>query len=254
MKISWVILTFNRAKTVIRAFEHNAANAGMTADELIWIDNGSREDQIAEMAGMFHGETDVAVFHKKNRGVAPGYNNGIILARSELVVITGCDRLMPENWMLRMKECFEKIPETGCLSCYSWPIERVPERWRNEHHELEKINEIVIQRAMPFEARMFKRAILKEAGHLREDLGLYGWEDCEHAVRFERAMQKMELISYTLPGFVSEHLGDEGVAEYRGFDEPDYHAFKKREVEDPKKQEILGQIAHEGNPYYSPFC
>lgn len=247
MKLSLVVLTFNRGETVREVMGHNLKNAGRKIDELIWVDNGSH-DCVGEV--MWKLEPDVTVINRENLGVAKGYNRGIVLATGTHIIITGCDRFMPDGWASTFQKYFESIPQTGLISCYSQPIEKVPERIR---HNIELVNGLPIQKAMPMEAKCFPREIIRDAGHLREDFGLYGWEDVEWSHRVERVCAEKGLITYTIPDFISKHQGTEGVSPYDGVDNRDYHEFKRRESNDPHKAEMMNRCRMEGWKYYSPY-
>jgi GT2 family glycosyltransferase len=252
-KISWVILTYNRGDTVQRSIRHNLNNCGHGIDEIIWVDNGSESEEFNKIVPAFPVPPDVVVQNRENLGVAKGYNRGIILATGDLIVITGCDRLMPDRWLAKMVEHFEKIPETGIISVYSQPPEVVPERFKNDVAITEERNGLDIIPAMPMGAKMFRRSLLKFAGHLREDFGLYGWEDVEWGFRLRRVLEEQKQISYILPNFLAEHLGSEGIKEFNGKDGEDYHAFKQREAHDPRKSELLAWCKDNEYPYYTPY-
>lgn len=240
MKISWLVLTFNRANCVEKAMAHNIASAGTDWHELVWVDNGST-DHMADVMSAFH--PDVALRFQVNRGVAHGYNRAIQLSSGDHLVITGCDMLMPDGWLKTMKDHLEAIPETGVMSIYCAPLDRVPERVRGKP---EALHGRQIVRAMPMGRRIFSREFLMACGYFREDFGLYGWEDVEWGYRAERLCEERGLVSYTVPGLVARHLGGET-------DSPEYRAWKKAQASDPAKHELMERCRAEGWPYYNPF-
>ncbi|UOF82070.1 putative glycosyltransferase [Caudoviricetes sp.] len=246
-KLSWVILTYNRADMVKEAVSHNLLNAGHDIDEIIWVDNGST-DSVRDVMSKFN--PDVSILNHENLGVAKGYNRGVVLATGSHIVITGCDRIMPDNWAKRFRECFEKISNTALVSCYSQPLDKVPERRRDTHKNIDGIEIIP---AMPMEAKCFPREILKDVGHIREDFGLYGWEDVEWGNRFERVAKEKGLLTYTLPDFTAVHLGNEGCEVFNKKEDPEYHAFKQKESGDPRKGEVMAKCRAENYPYYTPY-
>lgn len=247
MKISWVILTYNRLEPVKRAFVHNVENAGAPIDELIWVDNGSN-DGTKEFALEQH--PDVMVANKVNLGVAKGYNRAFVLATGDYIVITGCDMLMPKDWMKTLKTYLEKIPNTGVACMYSVQLDEVKERLKGER---EIVEGLPIVPALPIGRRVFSRQVLEETGYLREDFGLYGWEDVEWATRCWNACKRIGVRSYVIPDMVAEHLGTEGIKMTDGKDPIDYHKFKQDEVKDPKKMELLRWCETNNYPYYNPY-
>lgn len=254
MKVSWLLLTYNRAEKVQRAVTHNMRTAGRKWDELIWVDNGSSDGVRSVMSAL---KPDVSVLHDRNLGVAPGYNRAMVLATGTHLVITGCDMLMPEGWLDTFCRYFEAIPETGVASIYSGPLSDLPERARKGKGrgdwQREERNGLPFIHAMPIGRRMFRRELLRDAGYLREDFGLYGWEDCEWGRRVERVCDEQGLLYYVIPDQIAEHLGTEGIHGYDGKDEREYHAFKQRESNDPAKQAVLRRCETENYPYWSPY-
>jgi GT2 family glycosyltransferase len=243
MRVTWVLLTFNRAKTVQEAVLSNIERCGYRPDEIIWVDNGSSEHELGEFM-LHHVEPDVAILNKVNLGVAKGYNRGTVLATGDLILITGCDRLMPDNWCERMREPFLKSDRFAAISCYSSKPESVPERYPGGG-QIKSEAGIEYIDALPFEARMFRRSLLAEVGYLREDLGLYGWEDVIWGPRYLNVAWKNNLICATFPDFTAVHLGRQ--------DNPDYRSFKDAERNAPWKQKLVNEEASKGYPYYSPY-
>jgi GT2 family glycosyltransferase len=247
MKISWIILTHNRFDTVRRSFHHNYINSGHPVDEIIWCDNGSNQDKNDMPLPLK--EADVKIFNKENLGVAKGYNRAISMSTGTHIVITGCDRLMPENWLKTWVEHFKDIPKTGVISCYSYPLKEVPERGGLLYFMNDKpVNEVI-----PMEAKIFSRQLHNTIGYLREDFGLYGWEDVEWGYRAHRVTNELGLTNYIVNGMISKHLGSEGVKNWNGEDSKEYHEFKKKESQDPKKKELLEKCKKENWPYYNPY-
>lgn len=241
MKISWLILTYNRADIVYKSLRHNFDNAGRGWDELIWVDNGSLNPEVPDC------EPTISVGFDKNRGVARGYNAAMALATGDLLLITGCDRLMPDNWLAKMVEPFERNYPVAATCIWERPAARHPERILQRQTE-----RYGYQSVLPLGARLFTRDLVRRAGFLREDFGLYGWEDVEWAHRAARTAAEFGLHCFLIPE-TAEHLGSEGAYAYDGKDDADYHAFKKREAEDPKKRELFEKCKREGFPYYNPF-
>lgn len=249
---SWIILTHNRAETVNRAMRHCMANAGAEWDELVWVDNGSDPEQYTEIACGPLGDASTRVRHAINRGVARGYNTGMGLATKDYIVITGCDMLMPDNWLKTFKEYVTRIPETGVACIYSSPWSLKHERLRLPYGVQEK-NDLCYVPAMPIERRIFRRELLRDFGYLPESFGLYGFDDLAWAARVESVCMEKNLLCYVIPGMVAQHLGDEGIEEHTGRDGQEYHAMKRREVEDPAKLVELERLKGLAWPRFSPF-
>lgn len=248
MKISWVILTYNRVALVNKAITHNLENAGTAFHEMIWVDNGSF-DGTFELANSF--KPDLLIRNHSNLGVARGYNQGMVMATGDWIVITGCDMLMPDNWLKKFAGYCQQVPNTACASMYSVPIDTVPERFP-EGPKLKFISQLPLIEAMPIDRRMFRRDLLKKIGYLREDFGLYAWEDVEWACRLTKHCKENGLITYLIPSQVPHHLqNDEWYKNNPAMKK--YQAFKDKLTMSSRSAKLLKKCQDDGYPYYNPF-
>lgn len=240
------MLTFNRLEDVDRSLRANLATAGYPIKEIIHVDNGSEKPLADWFKTLFN--PSIQVLHSTNLGVAKGYNHGMLLATSSHIVITGCDRIMPDGWLKHMVEGFEAIPNTGVISWYASPTEAtrkglIEKRFTGPN---EFINGMLIRRAFPCEARMHSRDFLLKAGFFREDLGLYGYEDVEWIERAERVARENNLINYIFTDRpFATHIND-------GENEA-YREFKRLENDQPYKKDITHKLWELGSPYYNPY-
>lgn len=248
MRITMVLLTYNRKAIVQRALVQVFANAGFPIDELVYVDNGST-DGVAEWV-MDTFRPDVCVLNKDNLGDARGYNRGFVLSAGDWIVVTDGDMLMPSDWLLKMKTAVETIPNSGVVSMFSHPLVQVPERIRGAEQIVKGIK---MRPVIPMEPRMMSRRVLEVVGYLREDFGLYGWADVEWAERCYRRCKEHGLVTYILSDEVPEHLGTEGVSPADGKEATEYHAFKVWEANEPKKTQLMHKCHMLGYPYYNPF-
>lgn len=253
MKISWVILTYNRANSVLKAIPHCMEYSGAMWDEIIWVDNGSDINERTKIADMFSdsGWTNLTqCWLPKNLGVAKGYNTAMALARGTHLVITGCDMLMPKNWLADMVEVLEEVPNAGIATIYAAPIEKTPERIRGPEWDY---NGIHIRESMPIGRRLLSVELQREIGYFHEGFGMYGWDDVFWGHRAEVVLGKRGLKSYNLFNSIAEHLGTEGNVGYDHKDEHEYWRWKKEQVNDPRKHELLAQLQKDGWPKFSPY-
>lgn len=244
MTVSWIFLTYNRAEIVRQSLEHNMATAGAKWDELVWCDNGST-DQVRDVV-MPHATT--AILNKENLGVAKGYNRAMGLATGDYIVITGCDTLMPKNWLATFLEHMENS-EAGVVCVYTRPREQVQERYQ---WAAITYDGRVYQEVWPLERRIFRRPLLSQVGYFPEDLGLYGYDDICWAKRALKVCAAQGQACYVLPE-LAVHLGTEGVSTHDGKDARAYHEFKRREVDAPHKAKVLAARELLGWPRFSPF-
>lgn len=254
MKASLVILTWNRRRSVETSLKANMRSAGYPIYEIIHCDNGSEPG----FADWFKTEFDpsVQIRNAQNLGVAAGYNRGLAMATGSHVIITGCDRVMPHHWLKKFIEAFEKIPNTGVISCYT-ETEPHDSRIYTDVHGIrsipEDINGVTIQRARPVEARMHSKEFLFKAGFFREDFGIYGYEDAEWSDRANTTAFSQGMLNYYLPdlGF-AKHLPDDDFG--RTIDGVEYHPYKRSVFADPRLRKLFAACWKEGSPYYNPYA
>lgn len=250
VKVSWIILTYNRFETVGKAFKHNFVSSGVSLSEfnieIIWVDNGSSFCDLSDLGHIspLDNLATIRILNRQNLGVAKGYNRGMAMATGDYIVITGCDRIMPNNWLARMLEAFFKVPNMGCVSCYTGSEDAIHDRYPTQR-KVEEVNGIKFIQALPFEARMFPRSMLSEVGYFHEGFGLYGYEDCHWGPRFVKIAKEKNLICCTLPDFKAEHLGEQDSKEYKD--------FKDKENNENWKWELVKKLAHDGYPKFNPY-
>ena len=256
MKISWLLLTYNRANSALKAIPWSMEKAGAKWHEVVWVDNGSCSEDRRAIEIMLDGLSGrygyelTKVFLPKNLGVAKGYNRTMVLATGTHAVITGMDMLMPPNWLAQMQRCFTD-PKTGVVTIYAKPIDETPERIRGPVYEAHGTR---CQPAMPIGRRMLSVDLLREIGYFPECFGLYGYDDIPWGHRAEKVCQEKGLLFYNLVDYVAEHLGTEGNLGYDFKDEHEYWRWKKQEVQAEYKQKLLVEIEKMGFPKFSPFC
>lgn len=238
MRVSLVMLTYNRASLLQRVMDHNLTHAGSCIDELVWVDNGST-DGTREVMHSYH--PDACVLNKVNIGVFKGYNRGFALATGDYIVITDDDMLMPKGWLASFRTYLTTITNTG-VACYLWDDPNLVAGNVQESHGLKYLPCHPIGRFI-----VARDLLVKKIGYLREDFGLYGLGDIEWARRAVRVCKQEGLLAYAIPAPRSVHIGTAAC------DQPGYREFKRREGEDPSKMQLLRRCHLENYPYYNPF-
>lgn len=247
MKVSLILLTYNRFTAVRECFEHNYYNAEYDYHEIVHVDNASDNQEWFDR--MFFPE--VSIRHTKNLGVSRGYNRGYLLATGSHVLITGMDRLMPPGWLKTLVKYFETIPQTGVISVYAPPVREGDDYKVTRYHgEQMTVNGLLIQPAIPFEARICSREFFLKCGFLREDFDTYGYEDNEWGMRADRVAKENGLINYVIPGFVAEHYKED--TDFMMRDGRGYREFKDSFLEANKRR--YEDIERLGFPYYNPYA
>ncbi len=251
MKISWVILTYNRASSVMKAIPHCMANAGYKWDEIIWVDNGSSAVERNSIESIFQNLDHVTkCFIPNNLGVAKGYNTGMALARGTHLVITGCDMMMPKDWLYHMARSFELVPEMGIVTIYAAPIASTKERIRGQPYNQ---GGVTYQPCLPIGRRMLPLDLQRRIGYFHEGFGMYGWDDVAWGERAERVCKEEGRLCLNLVNHVAEHLGTEGNVGYDHKDEHAYWNWKKEQVNDPAKAKLLAELRAAGHPKFNPY-
>ncbi len=243
--VSLVILTWNRRPSVERSLTNNLMNAKYPIREIVHVDNGSEPGFCDWFRDTF--SPTVQVRHATNQGVAVGYNRGLALATSSHVVITGMDRIMPNNWLARFVEAFERIPHTGAICC---GIKK------QNYHGLSPsitVNGLEVRLQPPMHARMHSREFLFKTGFWREDFGLYGYEDAEWSDRADRVANEDGLINYSLISLDRAEL-----LTCEDFEVPVdgklYWDFKQELHSDPRRRNLYRRCRAKNSPYYNPYA
>jgi GT2 family glycosyltransferase len=246
MKVSWILLTHNRSETVYQSYGHNKANAGAEIDELIWCDNGSQGEEYQALYDLLFPDAEVSILNASNRGVARGYNSALGLASGTHFVITGCDVLMPDNWLRHFIDYHAAIPGIPCI--YTQPINAVRERITGDADVREGL---AYQPALALERRFISRELFSAIGYFPEDFGLYGYDDLAWAMRAEQICYQRCVKSYVIP-YVAKHLTTEGIAITNPRD--GYESMKQKEVHDRRKKDVFQHRAKSGWPRFTPFA
>src|SRR3990172_5185372 len=167
MKISVILVTWNRCDLVRDTLQKNRASSGREWDELVWVDNGST-DGTSELA--VAEKPDALVLFKNNQGVSKGYNRALSLCAGDWIAIPGDRNIMPQNWLKMWAEIAEtdQVDVVSLWVCdYGIPTER---------HLPGEIQTLAGHRCRPgiaFDTIIFRRSLLSTAGYWRGDFGMY---------------------------------------------------------------------------------
>ncbi len=244
ISVSLVILTWNRWDSVSRSLTANLNSAYYPIKEIIHVDNGSEDGFCDQFTDTFLPAKQVR--HWENQGVAVGYNTGLALASGSHVVITGCDRVMPDGWLATWVDHLEAIPETGVIASYSYAaVERM--RGGPVWHKGKEI-----QKAIPVEARIHSKDFLFKVGFMREDFGLYGYEDAEWSDRAEKYARENGYLNYIVAGQPwCKELPD---SDFGSVGDKTYRQYKDEIHADPRRKALFKRCHQLGSPHYNPFA
>jgi len=102
MKISVVIPAFNEEKNISSLLQ-SLLDQNEPADEIIVVDNNS-SDTTVKTAKRF----PVRIVHESRQGITHARNKGFDEARYEIIARTDADNILPNDWIKKIKETFEK--------------------------------------------------------------------------------------------------------------------------------------------------
>jgi glycosyltransferase involved in cell wall biosynthesis len=245
MKISKVLVTWNRRDSVIETYEHNLRTAGHKWDELIWVDNGS-EDLLPAYAIQV---ADVCCLNKVNQGVSKGYNRAFSICSGDWILNMGDRNKGTDGWLKAMVDVANS-GEVDTISLWSTPYNPSGPLLRGQPRE---INGQLCCPCVAFDSMMFRASLLKTAGYWREDFGMWGWNDVEWANRLEvRNTRSVVIVNHRV--FRPEDRDELGKT-FITVDgvTMDYRLWRDKEKDDPKKGEVLNRCAQQGWPFFSPF-
>ncbi|MHA1304386.1 MAG: glycosyltransferase family 2 protein [Candidatus Heimdallarchaeaceae archaeon] len=234
MTISWVLLTHNRKDIVKKSFEQTIKSAGDKIDETIWVDNGSTDG----VRDYLKGKTDITILNSENKGVAKGYNIGMYKASSDYILINGGDMLMPQDWLIKIKEHIKVFPNSAFVIPTKGFYKECISKEMIEREGL-KVYPSVLMKG----AKIFPRNVLKKAGYIREDMSLYGIEDREWAER----IKSRGIPCYVIKDYMVSHIGEDIHCN------TEYRKLKWEELKKAFDSHILEKSIQNNFPYYNPF-
>lgn len=113
MKLSFVILNFNREKELLETLEKTQQlMVGKTGFEIIVVDNASADNSVAAVKNAFPAVE--VIERKKNIGIA-GWNDGFEAAKGEYLIVLDDDSNI-ENGLDEAIKVLDEHPDTGILA------------------------------------------------------------------------------------------------------------------------------------------
>jgi glycosyltransferase involved in cell wall biosynthesis len=130
IRISAVIPTFNRKKTITRAIDSIIAQE-YSAYEIIIVDDGSN-DNTKEIIKSYRDK--IRYFYQKNSGVATARNFGVYIANSEWIAFLDSDDYWLPGYLKRMADVMNITGQKAAL--YFSDVKRPIEKGMNTYWEL----------------------------------------------------------------------------------------------------------------------
>lgn len=148
---SIVILTKDRLDLTKRCVESVLRNTDVPF-ELIFVDNGSKEDTIEYLQTLQNAKV---IQNSENKGFAAGCNQGIVAASGKYIVLLNNDTVVTPGWLLKLHMWLQRIPNLGIVgpvSNFVAPIQRVDDA---VYQSLEELDVYAEKRAELFKDKGF---------------------------------------------------------------------------------------------------
>jgi glycosyltransferase involved in cell wall biosynthesis len=172
MKVSIIMITIDRYEQTKKTLDKILNNTGYEDFELLVADNGSTDERVIDYIKSLN--PAVHLINGENKGVARTLNQLILRAKGDLIVHTGNDIDLPDNWMSEMVKHHELIEDTGICAIHT--VE--------EKYPITEINGIGVHKGKRvFGPKMFSKKLIDKIGYYREDYHPYGMEDSDLALR-----------------------------------------------------------------------
>lgn len=189
----------DRYELTAQTLQTNLSNHGYDGPvELLWCDNGSKDPRFASL---FEAYKPVHLrANKRNEGCARGFNQLILRASGDYMVLMGNDVLMPNGWLKEMVSYAEFVPKSGLIGirCTAEIPALTFKHGCYAHFLDDKCDKV-------FGVTLFSRQLVEEIGGFCEDFDVYGLEDSNLNDRANAA----GFVSLYVPAthFVSTHIG-----------------------------------------------
>jgi len=201
MKVSICFMTLDRYEYTKQTLENNLFNHGFSGEiEFLWCDNGSKDPRMFTLVEKYNPHYFRG--NRSNEGCAKGFNQLLIRATGDYLVLMGNDVLMPPDWLNEMVKYADFIPNSGLIGIKC--TAQIPELsfkhncWG--HFIDDKCDKV-------FGVTLFKRSVLETIGGFCEEFGPYALEDSN----FNDRVNYAGLVSVYVPSnrFVSKHIGED---------------------------------------------
>ena len=183
MKISVVILNWNRPEDTVKAADSVLAQDHPDFELVIW-DNASTDDSRAALESRFGHEPKVRLlFADANYGVAGGRNRAFRETTGNLVFWLDSDAWLEDRRALNLVDkYFAEHPDAGAISCgvkrpdghVMWPFSRPADEWWSREFDTIRVD------GCSFAVR---RGVYEKVGGFAEHFSPYGAEDRHFAFK-----------------------------------------------------------------------
>ncbi len=114
-KVSIVILSYNNLRYTLDCLESILTQSSYPNFEVILIDNASPELEVREALGKLEDPRLRIVLNEENKGYAGGNNQGMAMARGDIIILLNNDTICPADWIERLVEPLRDNPRLGMV-------------------------------------------------------------------------------------------------------------------------------------------
>lgn len=188
MMISCIILTYNQLEnTTLPMCKTLISSLPAEGWEVIFVDNHSSDGTPEFIRNLQMQYSNVrAIFNGENLGFSKGMNQGLSVAKGEVLFLMNNDILFHSNWLAPILAVIHR-PETGLVS----PVVNQPGDGTTVHNYVQKADAILGSQNqdaayrcfVPFCCVGFRREVFEKIGYLDEVFTLAYFEDNDYCLR-----------------------------------------------------------------------
>lgn len=246
MKVSACFAIFNERQILQKVWPENIDEE---IDEWLIADNGST-DGAKEYLDIYL-KADVEILFKKNVGIARSHNALFSQASGDLIILTGCNRILPKNWVRLFKDYFTAFPDLVTACIYNdGAIEG-----QRVLGPAQFAGNLAITPGVIMDVICFHREIFREIGYYDTNFGLWGMEDLEFSERIHKYCKANKKIAGFIPNIRNKHFGFSPTEDFDPKKSSlDYYDLKVGENNRfAEKEKYFYELKAKGFPPFKPF-
>jgi len=192
--VSIVILNCNGLEDIKGCFKSIGEKTAYRPFEIIVVDNGSKDASVPFLKEMKRkGVIQSLILNKENRGFGPGNNQGIAVAKGEIVFLLNNDTFVTSNWLENLVKITERFPKAGIVGPHFPPVDKkniifgggyIDDAGR-PHDSMKKGEHFAEQ--VSGGAFLIKRPVIDAIGFLDKGFAPIYFEESDYCARARRA-------------------------------------------------------------------